>query len=60
MSARKSEDTKISLSGYNRGNEDDPKNCNGGPSGTSCSSCDDRGTGPDKGLQNNVYPTVET
>jgi len=33
--------TGISLSGCNRGDEDDPNSCNGGPSGATFSSCDD-------------------
>jgi hypothetical protein len=33
--------TEISLSGYNRGDEDDPNSCNGSSPGTSCPSGDD-------------------
>ena len=52
--------TEISLSGCNRGNEANTHGCNEGPSGTSSSSCDDWCGGPDRGLQTNVYATVET
>jgi len=42
------------------GVEDGPTSCNGCPPGTPSSSCDDRGAGTGRDLQNNVQPAVET
>jgi len=51
--------TEISPSGYNRGDEDNPKSCNRSPPVTSSSSNDNRGGGIGRDLHTNMQPAVE-
>jgi hypothetical protein len=52
--------TEISLSGYNRGDKNNPNSCNGGPPRTSSSSCDNSGQAPGRDLQITVQPSMLT